>query len=145
MNMDENKKDFLKAEYAALRQEILDTLQEVPKNERLALVLSALFWSWFVIKVEDFNYLYFISWLPFALILLLYFRAISLDEKFEAFHKYLMKIEKDFELGELGWEHFLDREGKDWFSGSARPFWYFLMAGNLLLALISIAIYVCSI
>ena len=144
-DMEEMQRRFLVSEYSALRQEVLDTLQEVPKNERLALVLSAVFWSWFVVKADDYNYIYYISWLPFAFTLLLYLRARALDGKFDAFHKYLLKIEKQFELSDLGWEHFLDEQGKDWFSGSARPFWYFLMAGNFILTIAATVLYACSI
>jgi hypothetical protein len=145
IDMETNKKEFLLSEYTALRQEVLDTLQEVPKNERLALVLCAVFWSWFVVKVSDFTYLYIVAWLPFAFALLLYHRARSLDTKFNAFHKYLLSIEKQFELGDVGWEQFLEREGKEWFAGSSRPFWYFLLAGNFILGVGAIVFYVCSI
>jgi hypothetical protein len=143
--MEESQKQFLLSEYSALRQEVLDTLQEVPKNERLSLVLSAVFWSWFVVKAADYNYLYYVSWLPFAFTLLLFLRARALDAKFDAFHKYLLRIEKRFDVGDLGWEHFLNEQGKDWFSGSARPFWYFLMLGNFILAVGATVMYACGI
>lgn len=135
--MKEESKQFLITEYASLREEILDTLREVPKNERLALVLSAAFWGWLIGNAAGHGYLYVAVWVPAALTYLLQRRAKSFDEKFKAFRVYLLKLEDRFELEGLGWEHFLDGYGSDWFSRSARPFWKVLLTGNLLFAVVA--------
>ena len=129
------------SEYAALREEILETLREIPKNERLALVLSAAFWAWLISNTGGHGYIYVAVWIPAALTYLFRKRAISFDKKFEAFRLYLMKVEEKFDLEGLGWEHFLEEHGSDWFSGSARPFWNVLLWGNLAFAFVAVIAY----
>lgn len=139
--MSENSKNFLMSEYRALREEILESLGEIPKNERLALVLCAAFWAWLVSNTNTHGYIYVAVWVPAALTYLLRKRAIAFDKKFEAFRVYLLKVEEQFNLEGLGWEHFLEDYGSDWFSASARPFWKVLFWGNIVFAIIAVIAY----
>lgn len=139
--MQQERKEFLLAEYKALREEVLDAVREVPKNERLALISSGAFWSWFAIQVPHNPYLVLvIPWLPLGLTYLLHRRAKSLDGKFRAYHEYLLKLEETFETfdqNNLGWEHNIKNKGTDWFPDSERLFWRFLVGANLVLIPIS--------
>ena len=73
--MEAETKEFLLAEYNALRAEILDVAKEVSKNENPALIVSGAFWSWLAAQVHNAPYLCLFSWLPLALTWLLFHKA----------------------------------------------------------------------
>lgn len=101
-------KEFLLAEYSALRDEVLDALKQVPANERWAVVVSGAFWAWFASDPQHFTFALPIAWLPTVLAILFCLRWRALEAKFDTFNSYLRKVEKSFDLGELGWEQFLN-------------------------------------
>lgn len=142
--MDEDSKKFLLSEYSSLRQEILDTVKEVPSNEKFALVFSGVYWGWILTNISVKSHLLVAIWVPVILTILFMLRASALEKKFESFHMYLLKIENTFNLGDLGWEtHLKNREGgwfggsdRGWFGGFYRAFWPVLVAGNFLISIV---------
>jgi hypothetical protein len=96
-------KEFLLAEYAHLRAEILDALHQVPANEKWALTISGLFWAWFGTDPSRAGHLQMAVWIPAVLIFLLFLRWRAIEYKFSVFNEYLRRIEDRFGLEGLGW------------------------------------------
>ena len=127
-------KDFLLAEYAHLRAEILDALHQVPANEKWALTISGVFWGWFALYQCELPHPLMVAWFPAGFVIVLFARWRALEDKYTAFHQYLMQIEQQFDTASLGWEHAIDGK-RNWFSCYEWIMWIVLFFGNAGLAL----------
>ena len=124
-------KEFLLAEYAELRHEILDALRQVPTNEKWALTISGVFWAWYASG----EYPAVIVCIPVVLVVLLFFRWRAIENKFSTFGAYIKKVEERFDLEGLGWEHFIEGPSRHWFRPYGWVTWISLIIGNFALAL----------
>ena len=144
VTMDDSRQSFLLSEYSALRQEILDTLKELPSNEKLGLVFSGAYWAWVLSNLGGTMYLSIAVWIPGVLSILFALRARSFGKKLGSFHNYLLKIEQEFDLGELGWEKHLETKKGGWFEGYNRAFWPALIFGNVVAGIVLLSIRQCA-
>lgn len=138
-------REFLLTEYAHLRSEVVDAVKEVPANEKWALLTSGAFWGWLASLCNRADLVSVVWWVPAALTVLFFLRWRALENKFEAFGKYLLRVEKGLELDGYGWEHHINASVKNRFRINARVknwfriygwgFWCLLFAGNIFLAL----------
>lgn len=100
---------FLLTEYSQLRSEILETLCQVPANEKWALIISGVFWAWLGSDLSRAQQLQVMVWIPGVLVFLLFLRWRALEDKFTAFNAYLRRVEDRFRLDGLGWEHYINK------------------------------------
>ena len=138
--MTENRREFLLLEYSALRQEIQETLKDLPSNEKFGLIFNGAYWGWLLTNVVNPMYLYVAVWVPGVLTILFALRARALGKKFYDFHNYILKIEREFDLGELGWEKHLDTRETGWFKIYSNAFWPALILGNVLAGIMLLSI-----
>lgn len=133
--MTPDAKEFLLAEYAHLRAEILDALRQVPANEKWALTISGVFWAWFALSQSKLPHPLIVVWFPAVLVAVLCLRWRAIEDKFTTFNEYVRQVEERFELDGLGWEHHINDAGRHWFRKSERLTWGALVLGNVALAL----------
>ncbi len=142
--MDESRRQFLLSEYSALRQEILETLKELPSNEKLGMVFSGAFWAWVLTKPEGRHYIFVTAWIPGALSILFALRAKAFSKKLHDFHNYLVKIESEFDLGKLGWEKHMEEREEGWFERYNKAFWPALIFGNIAVGIVLLWMEKCA-
>ena len=142
--MNDSRQSFLLSEYSALRQEIQESLKELPSNEKLGLVFSGVYWGWLLTSTVGSNYLSVAVWVPGILTILFALRAKAFGKKFRDFHSYILKIEQEFELGELGWEKHLQTRETGWFEIYNKAFWPALILGNILAGIVLLPIKQCT-
>lgn len=127
----ETRKEFLLAEHASLRNEILEMIKDSPRNQRLALIINGSFWAWITTNLHSPPYVYVSIWAPLLLTVLLYLRSDAMSKKTKALHNYLLQVEAQFELDGLGWETYIQKEGRAWVSNSVKVFWGALVFANV--------------
>jgi hypothetical protein len=129
-------KEFLMAEYQALRSEVILTLGDVRALERYIALGCAAIWSWAATHPESPTIL---LWVPVALTLLGALRAWTYSRDFHFTHVYIGRLEKTL-VGETlpaketneapnGWENY-DKEDHNYITISAVVFWVSLLAAS---------------
>jgi hypothetical protein len=103
-------------------------------------VVSGVFWAWFATnqqQVDKLNFL--VTWIPLALVTVLFLRALALNSKFKIYNEYIKKVEHQFQLHqELGWEKHVANVHWRLFDYYTWAIWTVLIAGNFLLAIVLI-------
>lgn len=132
--MKKQTREFLLKEYSHLRGEVLETLKEIPANEKWALVTSGVFWAWLAAFPDRGSFIPAAAWVPVVLTFLLFLRWRAIERKFETYRTYLLRLETAFELEGFGWEHHIQSAGKHEFRYYGWGFWCLLFAGNVFLA-----------
>ena len=140
IQMTDNRRAFLLSEYSALRQEILETLKELPSNEKLGLIFSGGYWGWLLTNSVDSSYVSVAAWVPGVLTILFALRARAFINKLRNFHTYILKIEQEFDLGDLGWEKHLNTRKAGWFGNYNDAFWPALIFGNFFAGIMLLSI-----
>ena len=133
-------REFLLLEYKSLRQEISESLKDVPGNERNAILVSGAFWVWFLSDGISEVYYYGAVFIPLALSCAFLLRAKAIAAKFASLRDYISKLESKLELDGLGWETFLLNSPPNWFKEQSILFWRLLILGNFIIALTLISL-----
>ena len=124
------EKEFLLAEYPALREEILDALKDWRGTERYALAGAGAVWTWLGTHQVHSGW----AWgIPLVFALCGYLRHKAILKHLDRLGEYIRDgIESRF--GEVGWEHYLKRPGVDWSidAVSNSSVWIVLTAASLL-------------
>ncbi|MGI9487695.1 MAG: hypothetical protein ACR2RF_17815 [Geminicoccaceae bacterium] len=129
--MENSEKAFLLREHEAVRTELDEAVRETRVLERYALLVTGAIWSW-AMSIDN-EFYSWLAWLPLLLILFLAFRAFVLTMHIDDLARYLMKIEKKFELsGGLGFETYFQDRGKVK-RFSAYAFWCLLLITSIII------------
>jgi uncharacterized membrane protein len=134
MPVEGTSKEFLVAEYSALRAEVLATLSEVRALKRYIVLGCAGIWSWAATHPESPRALLFV---PVVLTLLGGLRAWTYSRDFHFAHVYIGRLEQTLledapgetrrkDAFPLGWEKY-DKEGHNYVTVSAIIFWVALL------------------
>ena len=138
MALEGTPKEFLMAEYQALRSEVLLTLAEVRALERYVALGCAAIWSWAATHPESPRIL---LWVPIALTLLGALRAWTYSRDFHFTHVYIGRLEVAL-MGETlsanlankafpkGWEEY-DKGRHYYITISAIVFWASLLLASI--------------
>ncbi len=132
--MNENSKEFLLKEFAALRTEIEAKLLEKRNNVRYALIASGAIWSWLAINPLEVAKYKWVSLLPFALSFLFWVRSQFISADMNRMGDYIKMVENSFELpGGLGWQHYLALRRRPLKQNWEYLYWILLCIGNLII------------
>ena len=142
--MDKFTEEILSKEYETLKGELKDLVSEINTIARYSILFAGAVFGWILTKGENIHiYDDLLKWLPLSINLIFCFRSYSLYTRIELISNYIeKKIEKiafkDHDLGNLGWETFLNDSirkatlGKSKSQLSAVIFWIINLLATLI-------------
>jgi hypothetical protein len=139
MAVEGTPKEFLMAEFVAIRAEVILTLGEVRALERYVVLACAALWSWAATHPDS---PWILRWIPVVLSLLGGLRAWTYGRDLHFTHVYIGRLEKALlqanSAGNAltkddpkGWETY-DKEGKSYVITSAVVFWFLLLLASFI-------------
>lgn len=137
--------DFILMTYEALRSEVLYHLEQLPKIEQLAMIVTASVFSWMAVKQSDiasFGAVLFIWLVPFFVTLFCFYRHQMAQAAVRGLADFIaLKLAPEMDAVDHCWEEQMrrareDSNGSHLFRISNRIFWGGLIAVDLLAPLV---------
>lgn len=133
--MTDEAKEFLLAEFEALRAEIDALRESVQTCANFAIVSSAAFWAWLVTHNGWQGRYWFITYIPAAMAVLFGLRWIALVRVAIQAGEYIRKVETTLNLPQgLGWESHLAKNRNHVLTYWHAVYYVALLLGNLAIA-----------
>jgi hypothetical protein len=134
--MNEAQMQYLLKEHDNLRKEIEELEKHLYTTENFALLISGGFWAWILTNSQWGKNFSAILFVPAIISFLLFIRWISLGRSMSLVGRYLLQIEKEFNLPhDLGWENYLLKKRSYWVIIYHIIYFFTIFIGNLLMAL----------
>lgn len=103
MHISNSKLGFLISEFEDRRKQILEIIRQIDNNERYALVVTGIFWSWLISTKQSPNYL--LTWIPTIIVGYFFIKWRLLSKSITEIAEYIKKVEEIIDLPHsLGWE-----------------------------------------
>lgn len=139
--MKPDTKEFLLKEYETLKREVEIRIKHLFTIFYYSLVACSAVWIWIYSNIEIVKKIEIILWLPFIIVVVSFYRNITLNNDIKKIGDYIKNLENEFKLpNNLGWETSLRGTKRNWYSSSywwEIIYWIILLLLNLLLIIIS--------
>ena len=125
-------KEFLLAEHARLREQILHHRKQVDGDDNIVLACSGAYWAWMLTHPEWQKHQDWVWALPLGFTLVFVLRWISHARAMMNIGDYLQRIETAFQLpNRLGWETSLRTDRSQWINISKVLFYTALLIAHV--------------
>lgn len=136
MALEQDAKDFLLAEYSALRSNFQSHVGQIVTDQQLGLAVTGAFWTWVATHKVDWG-LHYLVWIPAALCVLFFLKWLVFHFSLMRLSRYLKTVEEKFGLPRgAGWSSNYKTYGRDLFAPTTTCFWIVVILANTVIACI---------